>query len=120
MKQLNIISKVCILYINISKFINNNYFINISYVNKNIFLGILDILKIMINDFNVLPCIDTISEYVLPFSFGEISYTKNLLIKYNVNETMFNNAYVLSLLRKRKLTEAATYSECKMFKKYIE
>ncbi|KAF3424553.1 hypothetical protein E2986_08569 [Frieseomelitta varia] len=81
------------------------------YVNKNIFLGILDILKIMINDFNVLPCINTISEYVLPFSFGEISYTKNLLMKYNVNETMFNNAHVLSLLRKKKLTEAATYSK---------
>ncbi|KAK1120820.1 hypothetical protein K0M31_011024 [Melipona bicolor] len=75
------------------------------------FQGILDILKIMINDFNVLPCIDTISEYVLPFSFGEISYTKNLLMKYNVNETMFNNAHVLSLLRKRKLTEAATYMQ---------
>ncbi|CAD1473626.1 unnamed protein product, partial [Heterotrigona itama] len=75
------------------------------------FQGILDILKIMINDFNVLPCIDTISEYVLPFSFGEMSHTKNLLMKYNVNETMFNNAHVLLLLRKRKLTEAATYMQ---------
>ncbi|KAK9300814.1 hypothetical protein QLX08_006662 [Tetragonisca angustula] len=78
---------------------------------KHNFQGILDILKIMINDFNVLPCIDTISEYVLPFSFGEISYAKNLLMKYNVNETMFNNAHVLSLLRKKKLSEAATYMQ---------
>ncbi|XP_071875749.1 bicoid stability factor isoform X2 [Bombus fervidus] len=73
------------------------------------FEGILGILKIMVNDFNILPCIDTISDYVLPFTFGEISHTRNLLIKHNISETMINNAYVLLLLRKKKIAEAAIY-----------
>ncbi|XP_050588159.1 leucine-rich PPR motif-containing protein, mitochondrial isoform X1 [Bombus affinis] len=71
--------------------------------------GILDILKIMINDFNILPCIDTITDYVLPYTFEKISHTRDLLIKHNINETMINNAYVLLLLKKRKVTEAAIY-----------
>ncbi|XP_043595735.1 leucine-rich PPR motif-containing protein, mitochondrial isoform X2 [Bombus pyrosoma] len=71
--------------------------------------GILGILKIMINDFNILPCIDTITDYVLPFTFGEISHTRNLLIKHNISETVINNAYVLLLLRKKKIIEAGIY-----------
>lgn len=79
-------------------------------------LGILDILKIMINDFNVLPCIDTITDYVLPFTFGEISCIRNLLKKHNISETMINNAYVLLLLRKKKIIEAAIYSKSKILR----
>lgn len=71
--------------------------------------GILDILKIMINDFNILPCIDTVTDYVLPFTFGKVSHTRNLLIKHNISETMIDNAYVLLLLRKKKIVEAAIY-----------
>ncbi|XP_033303668.1 leucine-rich PPR motif-containing protein, mitochondrial isoform X2 [Bombus bifarius] len=71
--------------------------------------GILDILKIMINDFNILPCIDTVTDYVLPFTFGNVSHTRNLLIKHNISETMIDNAYVLLLLRKKKIIEAAIY-----------
>lgn len=82
-------------------------------------LGILDILKIMINDFNILPCIDTITDYVLPYTFEKISHTRDLLIKHNINETMINNAYVLLLLKKRKVTEAAIYSKSKTLT-YIE
>lgn len=76
-------------------------------------LGILDILKIMVNDFNILPCIDTVTDYVLPFAFGKISHARNLLIKHNISETMINNAYVLLLLKKKKIIEAAIYSKSK-------
>lgn len=76
-------------------------------------LGILDILKIMINDFNILPCIDTVTDYILPFTFGKVSHIRNLLIKHNISETMIDNAYVLSLLRKKKIIEAAIYSKSK-------
>ncbi|XP_068979127.1 leucine-rich PPR motif-containing protein, mitochondrial-like isoform X2 [Bombus flavifrons] len=71
--------------------------------------GILDILKIMVNDFNVLPCIDTVTDYVLPFIFGQTSHVRNLLMKHNISETMINNAYVLLLLKKRKIVEASIY-----------
>lgn len=76
-------------------------------------LGILDILKIMVNDFDILPCIDTVADYILPFTFGEISHTRNLLIKHNISETMIDNAYVLLLLKKRRILEAALYSKSK-------
>lgn len=76
-------------------------------------LGILDILKIMVNDFNVLPCIDTVTDYVLPFIFGQTSDVRNLLMKHNISETMINNAYVLLLLKKKKITEAGIYSKFK-------
>lgn len=79
-------------------------------------LGILGILKIMVHDFNILPCIDTVTDYVLPFTFGEISHIRNLLIKHNISETMINNAYVLLLLRKKKTIEAALYSKSKILR----
>lgn len=80
-------------------------------MNKNIFLGILNILNIMINDFNILPCIDTITDYVLPFTYGEVTYIRKLLMKYKISETIINNSYVLFLLKKRKIAEAAIYSK---------
>ncbi|CAK9816173.1 Leucine-rich PPR motif-containing protein, mitochondrial [Anthophora quadrimaculata] len=71
--------------------------------------GILDVIKIMITDFNIPPCIDTIADYVLPFAFGNISYVRNLLMKYGINESVINNAYVLLMLKKFMIKEAAIY-----------
>lgn len=65
----------------------------------------------MINDFNILPCIDTITDYVLPFIYGEVDYIRKLLMKYKINENIINNSYVLFFLKKRKIAEAARYSE---------
>ncbi|CAL7951634.1 unnamed protein product [Xylocopa violacea] len=71
--------------------------------------GILDILETMINDFNVLPCVDTIADYVLPIIYGDMPYVRNLLMKYKINETIIDNAYVLLYLRREKLKEAVSY-----------
>lgn len=84
---------------------------NIFFFNKNIFLGILNILYIMNNDFNISPCIDTITDYVLPFIYGEVIYIRKLLMKHKISETIINNSYVLFLLKKRKIAEATRYSE---------
>ncbi|XP_076163207.1 bicoid stability factor isoform X2 [Ptiloglossa arizonensis] len=77
--------------------------------NKYDFKGILNILKIMINEFNVSPCIDTIAKYVLPYSFGNEHGIKRLLINHNVNEIIFDNAYVLFLLQTWRLKNVITY-----------
>ncbi|KAG6795753.1 leucine-rich PPR motif-containing protein, mitochondrial [Apis mellifera caucasica] len=77
--------------------------------NKYSVQGILNILEIMINDFNILPCIDTITDYVLPFIYGEVDYIRKLLMKYKINENIINNSYVLFFLKKRKIAEAARY-----------
>ncbi|OAD59837.1 Leucine-rich PPR motif-containing protein, mitochondrial [Eufriesea mexicana] len=71
--------------------------------------GILDILQIMINDFNIKPCVDTITDYILPFIFGDIHNIRNVLIKHRVNATVVNNAYVLFMLRRYKIKTAAKY-----------
>ncbi|KOC67638.1 Leucine-rich PPR motif-containing protein, mitochondrial, partial [Habropoda laboriosa] len=73
--------------------------------------GILNVIKIMVNDFNVLPCIDTVTDYVLPFTFGNVPYVRSLLMKYGINESTINNAYVLLMLKKFKSKEAAMYLE---------
>ncbi|XP_061939019.1 leucine-rich PPR motif-containing protein, mitochondrial-like isoform X2 [Apis cerana] len=73
--------------------------------------GILNLLEIMINDFNILPCIDTITDYVLPFTYGKVIDIRKLLMKYKINETIINNSYVLFLLKKRKIAEAARYMQ---------
>ncbi|CAK9831471.1 Leucine-rich PPR motif-containing protein, mitochondrial [Anthophora retusa] len=71
--------------------------------------GILDVIEIMITDFNIPPCIDTIADYVLPFTFGNLSYIRNLLMKYGISESVINNAYVLLMLKKSMVKQAAIY-----------
>lgn len=71
----------------------------------------------MITEFNVYPCADTLADYVLPFTYGNISQARNLLMGQKLSETVINNAYVLSMLRKGKLREAAVYGKCKSYSK---
>lgn len=93
--------------------IKPHYFwpILIRRANKYDFQGILDILKIMVNEFNILPCVDTITDYVLPLTFGELFYVKNVLMKHSISETLFNNSYILFKLKKNRLTEAVLYMQ---------
>nr|XP_034186519.1 leucine-rich PPR motif-containing protein, mitochondrial [Osmia lignaria] len=75
-------------------------------------LGILNILQIMVEEFNVFPCIHTITDYVLPTSFKSLHHTKDLLKqKYKVDVTVFNNAWVLLCLKKYKTGYAASYMQ---------
>lgn len=76
-----------------------------------LFSGILNILKIMRSDFNTTPCIDTITDYVLPFSFGKIFDLRRLLLVSGVYETTINNAYVFSCLKKNRTKNALYYSK---------
>ncbi|XP_017886935.1 leucine-rich PPR motif-containing protein, mitochondrial isoform X1 [Ceratina calcarata] len=91
--------------------IKPHYFwpILIRRANKYDFQGILDVLNIMVNEFNILPCIDTITDYVLPVTFGELYDVKSILMKHSISETLFNNSYILFKLKKKKLTEAVLY-----------
>lgn len=66
----------------------------------------------MVEEFNVIPCIYTISDYILPNSFRNLLYTRDLLKqKYKVDVTVFNNAWVLLCLKKHKAAHAASYSK---------
>ncbi|XP_076687087.1 bicoid stability factor [Andrena cerasifolii] len=73
------------------------------------FKGILEILSIMRSDFNTTPCIDTVTDYVLPFSFGKIFDLRRVLMGSGICETTINNAYVLSYLKKNRTKNALYY-----------
>ncbi|XP_031850051.1 bicoid stability factor isoform X2 [Nomia melanderi] len=73
------------------------------------FQGILNIIKVMINHFEVSPCFDTIYEYVLPFTFECLLTTKNRLITLGVDETILNNALLLNFLEDGKLRMALVH-----------
>ncbi|XP_015438628.1 PREDICTED: uncharacterized protein LOC107193654 [Dufourea novaeangliae] len=71
--------------------------------------SILDILMIMRREFKVVPCIETISDYVLPFSFGTIPTVRKLLSIYGIDKVVIDNAYVLFLLKQYKSIKADYY-----------
>ncbi|XP_043249541.1 leucine-rich PPR motif-containing protein, mitochondrial [Colletes gigas] len=73
--------------------------------------GILIILESMSKVFNVSPCIDTVTNYVLPFTFGTIPEVRKMLHFYGLNTIIIDNAYVLFLLQRFKLKRAAKYMQ---------
>nr|XP_012134795.1 PREDICTED: leucine-rich PPR motif-containing protein, mitochondrial-like isoform X2 [Megachile rotundata] len=74
------------------------------------FDGILNILTIMITEFNIPPCVHTISDYILSILFVRSpEHTRQLLIKYKVDKTVVNNAYLLMYLRTFRTIQAAIY-----------
>nr|XP_033325060.1 leucine-rich PPR motif-containing protein, mitochondrial [Megalopta genalis] len=71
--------------------------------------GMLDVLKIMVNDFNVTPCINTISNYVLPSMVADIHSSRTLLIECGISSTIIDNAFVLMWLSELKTQNAGYY-----------
>ncbi|XP_076618889.1 bicoid stability factor isoform X2 [Colletes latitarsis] len=71
--------------------------------------GILTILESMNRVFNVLPCIDTIANYVLPFTFGTIPTVRNMLYFHGLSTITIDNAYLLFLLQRFKFKPALQY-----------
>ncbi|XP_078050440.1 bicoid stability factor [Augochlora pura] len=71
--------------------------------------GILDILKIMVNDFNVTPCVTTISSYVLPYMTNNIGLSRASLLECGISSVTIDNAVVLMWLEELKTTNAANY-----------
>ncbi|XP_053970363.1 leucine-rich PPR motif-containing protein, mitochondrial-like [Hylaeus volcanicus] len=81
----------------------------IKRANKYDFNGIINILQIMIHEFDLSPCIDTIADYIIPFMFGSVVMIRMRLINYKVNETTIDNACVLFLLKQGRLKRVVTY-----------
>ncbi|XP_076237424.1 bicoid stability factor [Calliopsis andreniformis] len=71
--------------------------------------GILGILRAMINKFHVLPCIDTIANYVIPYSFEKVYELRSKLIKLGIHYIIIDNAMILSFLKIHKLPQAVHY-----------
>ncbi|KZC05307.1 Leucine-rich PPR motif-containing protein, mitochondrial [Dufourea novaeangliae] len=107
-------TRVCLTLLKVCKYrhkIKPHYFWPLLIKNAELydFKGILDILMIMRREFKVVPCIETISDYVLPFSFGTIPTVRKLLSIYGIDKVVIDNAYVLFLLKQYKSIKADYY-----------
>ncbi|XP_076277711.1 bicoid stability factor [Lasioglossum baleicum] len=71
--------------------------------------GLLTILKIMINDFNVPPCVYTLCDYVLPYLFGTFVEGRKLLVTCGINKTLIDNAFMLMYIKDLKTQNATFY-----------
>lgn len=71
--------------------------------------AIIEILKRMNTEFNVTPCIDTIVDYVVPYTFGDLQQLPELLKDCQIPSHIINNACVYTLLKKSKTRLASEY-----------
>ncbi|XP_076643181.1 bicoid stability factor [Halictus rubicundus] len=73
--------------------------------------GLFNILKIMINDFNISPCVRTLRDYILPYLFGNCQEARKLLITYGIDKIIVDNAFVMMYIKELKTQNAAYYAK---------
>ncbi|KAF7988527.1 hypothetical protein HCN44_001100 [Aphidius gifuensis] len=71
--------------------------------------GIIGTLKIMINDFNIMPSLETLKEYVIPYMFGTYENIMAALREINIPKENAANAIFGRLIYERKLRNAVMF-----------
>ncbi|XP_034947651.1 leucine-rich PPR motif-containing protein, mitochondrial-like [Chelonus insularis] len=71
--------------------------------------GVADILKSMINDFQIMPAEETLKNYVLPYMFGTWESTITFFEPLNIPKKIVYNSIADRLLIERKIRLCATF-----------
>ena len=91
--------------------VSEHYFYPIlcGYGRANNIQDLLNILKSMVSEFEIIPKVETIQDYVLPYMVGDSTKCMEMLTNSNVPFAAAANAMVTTLLYQIKLDKAASF-----------
>ncbi|KAK2579524.1 hypothetical protein KPH14_010827 [Odynerus spinipes] len=80
----------------------------IKFIRKNDIQGLLHTLKDMVATYEVVPSIDTLAQFVIPYIFQTLDI-RQILIEYGIPTQIIDNAIVYEYLQNNKMRRAAAH-----------
>lgn len=80
-------------------------------IEKNNIQDLLHNIKEMITTYDVMPCLNTLTNFFIPHVFCNVYDVRNELYKYGIPHKIIDNAIVYDFLQTNKMRRAASYSK---------